>query len=546
MLLCIVGVFAIYKVINNGKQTEKVSKQDKSIAVLPFADDSPGKDNEYLCNGMMEEILNQLQKIGDLKVKSRTSVEKYRNPDKDIKIIGKELGVTLIMEGSIRKIGDDLRIATQLIDAKTGDHLWSEIYDGKYTTDIFEFQNNVARKVATSLNAVITPQEEKRIDSKPTSEILAYDLCSKGHEMVRKFRYTYDSTYINLALNLYDKALKIDPDYRNALEGKSMTYNEIGNIDSAMVYSKKLISIDKEYSVGYASIGRIYMNLNKTDSALKYMQKAVEINNKDPFGYLIMGQLYSNRQNDFIRALPYFQKAYDLGGDSWSEICDNISWQFMRIGDYGRALKYCMEAFSLRPECSILNRYGIILANNSNYEAALSYLDSTCSVNACEQYCDITRFYIYTTFRKYDLAQKFLDKAIKSGYKSKGNDNIYIGCLLKETYREKESLSILKQGIKQDEEYLKIGKNYEATYFVRVRLTAAYAMLGDKERTLQNLTELEREGLIEFPCSIVTFPGFDNLRNEPEFKAIVKRIRENQDSLRAQVKEMELSGEIDL
>jgi TolB-like protein len=90
----------------------------------------PNKDNAYLCNGMMEEILNQHQKIGDLKVKSRTSVDKYRNPNKDITEISKELKVSLILEGSVRKVGDDLRIAAQLIDAETGDHLGSEIYDG--------------------------------------------------------------------------------------------------------------------------------------------------------------------------------------------------------------------------------------------------------------------------------------------------------------------------------------------------------------------------------------------------------------------------------
>ena len=161
LFLCGVGAAIIYRIINYGNHTQLPSQLDKSIAVLPFVNDSPDKDNEYFCNGMMEEILNQLQKIGDLKVKSRTSVEKYRNPDKDIKVIGHELGVSLIMEGSVRKIGDDLRITVQLIDTKSGNHLWSETYDGKYTTEIFDFQSNIAKKVAASFSAVINPQEEK-------------------------------------------------------------------------------------------------------------------------------------------------------------------------------------------------------------------------------------------------------------------------------------------------------------------------------------------------------------------------------------------------
>jgi TolB-like protein len=123
LLLFIVGVFALSNLVNHDKKHHNLSELEKSIAVLPFVNDSPDKENEYLCNGMMEEILNQLQKIGDLKVKARTSVEKYRNTDKDIKVIGLDLGVSLIMEGSVRKEGNDLRITAQLIDAKTGDHL---------------------------------------------------------------------------------------------------------------------------------------------------------------------------------------------------------------------------------------------------------------------------------------------------------------------------------------------------------------------------------------------------------------------------------------
>ena len=124
---------------------------DKSIAVLPFLNDSPDPDNEYFCNGMFDEIITHLQKIADLRVKSRTSVEQYRNPSQDITIIGAELGVSFLVEGSVRKAGDDLRITAQLIDVKTGDHLWSETYDGKYTDKIFEFQSKIAKQVAASL-----------------------------------------------------------------------------------------------------------------------------------------------------------------------------------------------------------------------------------------------------------------------------------------------------------------------------------------------------------------------------------------------------------
>jgi TolB-like protein/AraC-like DNA-binding protein len=128
---------------------EKISLE-KSIAVLPFRNDSPEPDNEYLCNGMVDEIITNLQKIRDIKVKSRTSTETYRNSDKDITQIAKELEVEYILEGSVRKSGENLRIYVHLIDGKTGDDLWAENYDGKYTDEIFTFQSDIAIRIASA------------------------------------------------------------------------------------------------------------------------------------------------------------------------------------------------------------------------------------------------------------------------------------------------------------------------------------------------------------------------------------------------------------
>ena len=231
-----------FNFIYRGNLNADISKLEKTIAVLPFINNSPDTANLYFCNGMMDEILTQLQKIGDLRVKARTSVERYRNPNKDIKAIGRELGVSLIMEGSVRKVDNDLRITAQLINAKTGNHLWADTYDGKYSTKIFEFQGDVAKKVATSVNAVITPQELQRIELLPTNEMLAHDLSMRGNEMIRKWRYTGDSLTLKLAFNLLNQSLKVDPEYIGALATKCMLFSETHNFDSALFYIEKIKS----------------------------------------------------------------------------------------------------------------------------------------------------------------------------------------------------------------------------------------------------------------------------------------------------------------
>ncbi|HBE43335.1 MAG TPA: hypothetical protein DDW27_19465, partial [Bacteroidales bacterium] len=155
----------------------RLSKEmDKSIAVLPFTNLSGDPDQEYFSDGMMDEILDRLFKIGDLKVISRTSSMRYRNTGLSVKEIARELGVSAILEGSVRRAGNLVRITVQLIDARNDTHLWSEVYDGDLSdlSNIFVMQSDVAQSVARELKAVISPEEKKLIEKKPTVNLTAY------------------------------------------------------------------------------------------------------------------------------------------------------------------------------------------------------------------------------------------------------------------------------------------------------------------------------------------------------------------------------------
>ncbi len=543
LFLIIVGSIAIYNIINRSKDTKELTNLSKSIAVLPFADDSPGKDNEYLCNGMMEEILNQLQKIGDLKVKSRTSVEKYRNPNKDIIEIGRELKVSLILEGSVRKVGDDLRIATQLIDAKTGDHLWSEIYDGKYSAEIFEFQSNIARKVAASLNAVITPQEGNSIVTKPKSDIASYDLYLRGMEMCKKWNYSFDSLYLKLGLNLFNQALIIDSNNVKALGGKGYIYREEGKFDSAIIVLEKANRIDPVNLPGAGGIGSVYLYTDEYDSAFKYMQIAIDHNPNTPWSYAPVGQLMSFSKNDIIKGLPYYQKAYDLGGNEDVEINRHLGWTFSFIRDYTKALKYSSNAIKIRSECGLLMENSYCFIAQGMYPAALHFLDSVCNVTPCIQMCDMMRFRIYTELKDFKTAEIFLNKTLQSGYKPTDNENICIAYMYKETGRREGANKILNNTIKKDESLIKSSK-FIIKKLYKVRLAASYAMLGKNKEAIALVKDSYKSGIWDIVFSLKTFPGFDNLRSDPEFNAVLKEIDDEKTAIRSQIKQMELKGEI--
>ena len=154
---------------------------DKSVAVLPFDNLGNDENDEIFSDGITEDIISQLSNIKDIRVIARTSVLQYKGTTKNVIKIAKELGVTTILEGSVRRIGDDVRIVSQLIDVKTDDHLWSGTYDRKMK-NIFEVQTDVAKKIAYALKSKLSPEEEARIDQVPTQNLEAYTLYKQGKE----------------------------------------------------------------------------------------------------------------------------------------------------------------------------------------------------------------------------------------------------------------------------------------------------------------------------------------------------------------------------
>ncbi len=202
----------------------RLSKQmDKSVAVLPFTNLSGDPDQEYFSDGMMDEILDRLFKIGDLKVISRTSSMRYKNSELSLKEIAGELGVSAILEGSVRRAGNIVRITVQLIDARNDTHLWSETYDGDLSdlSEIFSMQSDVAQSVARELKAVIAPEEKQLIEKIPTVNLTAYNDYLNG----RFFLCKGTPGDFDRALQYFELAMEKDPDFALAYAGIARVWN---------------------------------------------------------------------------------------------------------------------------------------------------------------------------------------------------------------------------------------------------------------------------------------------------------------------------------
>jgi adenylate cyclase len=185
-----------------------------SVAVLAFSDMSPERDQEYFCEGISEEIINSLSQVKNLRVASRTSAFVYQGRSEDIRKIGRHLGVEAVLEGSVRKSGNQLRISAQLINAADGCHMWSERYD-RELKDVFAIQDEIARSIAATLQLTLTEGESEALAKVPTADLVAYDYYLRG----KQFFYQYKGKGVEFALQMFSQAIESDPVFARAYAG---------------------------------------------------------------------------------------------------------------------------------------------------------------------------------------------------------------------------------------------------------------------------------------------------------------------------------------
>jgi len=258
---------------------------EKSIAVLPFINRSQLQEDEWFSDGIHDELLSRLARIGALKVISRTSVMRYRDTDKSLPEIARELSVATILEGGVQRVGQQVRINVQLINAHTDEHMWAEIFDRELTAEnLFAIQSEIAAKIADALDAKLTPQEESRIHDLPTSSIEAYNHYLHG----RRLLVTYGTEKSIQALQEFEQAVEIDPEFALAWVGvadASMETRLVGKIDFAEVEEKskraveKALALDDQLGEAYATLAWLYWIWDgKWEKVEAACNKAIEFN----------------------------------------------------------------------------------------------------------------------------------------------------------------------------------------------------------------------------------------------------------------------------
>ncbi len=327
-------------------------KIDKSIAVLPFQNLSDDPQNAYFADGIQDDVLTSLSKIGDLRVISRTSVMQYRDKAANVRDIGKALGVSNVLEGSVRRAGNKVRVNVQLIDANSDEHVWANDYD-RDVTDVFAIQSDLAQKIAEALQAKLSPGEKSMMERKPTENGEAYLAFVQAHNLSCAFE---DLEKLKQSEQLYARAIELDPNFALAIARYSQLESWLlhegdrapERRDKARTLAERTLQLQPDLPEAHLALGfSYYYGDNNYDAALREFEIAQRGLPNESEVYLAIGAI-QRRQGKWVESTANLEKAVSLNPkDTWP--LQNLAFNYQMLRDFTKANQTIDRALALDP-----------------------------------------------------------------------------------------------------------------------------------------------------------------------------------------------------
>jgi adenylate cyclase len=326
-----------------------------SIAVLPFTNMSDDPKQEYLADGLAEEIINALSKLSNIFVIARNSTFTYKGRQVKVQQVAEEMGVRYVLEGSVRKMGDKVRITAQLVDALTGNHLMSEQYE-RNVKDVFAVQDDVTMKVLTSLRVNLTEGESARTFARGTKNLEAYLKLLQAYEQ----RLTYNKESQARARQLAEEAVALDPGYALAYSHLALALdNEVvlGVYDNpqevlerAYRLAEKAVALDDSSAWSHIALGYVSVSYKKDwDKAIAEGQRAIALEPGSAYGYGFLAQYLTWAGHD-EDAVPYYKKAFRLSPRPLPIWSVNLAWSYIAMGQYEEAIRILKRITEKQPD----------------------------------------------------------------------------------------------------------------------------------------------------------------------------------------------------
>jgi len=516
------------------------AEMERSIAVLPFTNESADEKNAYFVNGMMEDIRNNLAKIGDLRVISKTSTEKFRETNLSITEIAEELDVNYLLEGSVQRESNQVKIHAQLIETETDDHMWVDTYV-RDLSDVFSVQSEIAEDIAKELYAVITPEELEIIEKIPTTNITAYDIFLRARDQHNNYWIDpSNSDALDEAIILYNRALEYDSSFAKAYTGLALAfwdrdywvrYFDETFLDSVLLLTNKALSFDPTLDEAYYVRG-MYLRNQKDgyDAALEDFNTALEINPNYSQAYFQISILYAWFFYDYVEAIKNCQIAIGLDHSAYLPFSfRNLGNLYSNVGFGDQARDYYLKAFQLdNDSVQYYNElawqaYGeenLLEANKYAYQSYL--LDSAILTN-------VSFLMEFNSFLgNYKEANLYANKLLDLYNKVHNQPNNWhrIGYTFLKIGKPEEAEFYFNEQIKWCEESIKLNKEYAQTYWAHYDLACVLALKGETEKAIQLLTEVNKNNF--FPKWHVSHfkqdPFFENIRDDERFQKILNDI----------------------
>jgi TolB-like protein/Tfp pilus assembly protein PilF len=352
-----IGLFFIGRYTGrNTASAIRIELPEKSIAVLPFENLSDDKGAAYFADGIQDEILTKLASIADLKVISRTSTAKYKSKPEDLKTVSQQLGVATVLEGSVQKAADKVRVNVQLIDARADSHLWAKSYD-RDIKDVFAVESEVAQEIADSLQAKLSPAEANTLATAPTKNTAAYDLFLKGEFEQRLANTSLKAESFDQAVAWYQQAIALDPNFALAYARlvecrmsrhwfiESFTEAELAEVkqmaDRALVLAPDLAEAHVALGVFY------YYGYRQYDQALAEFQRAIQLQPNNAPAIEYSGYVH-RRQGQWTRCLEELSKALEIDPRS-ADVAGNLGQTYGLLRMWKDAERVARHAVSIDP-----------------------------------------------------------------------------------------------------------------------------------------------------------------------------------------------------
>jgi len=547
--------------------TNETSESSKSIAVLPFTNRSPDANDAYFTDGVHDDLLTQLAKIDAFSVISRTSVLEYRDTAKNLRQIGEELGVANIMEGAVQRAGNRVRINVQLIDAGSDEHLWAEVYDRELTTEnLFDIQSEIAKAIAGALQATLTDSEIANVSDVPTDNVAAYELYLQG----KRFSLGETEIGFDTSVELFKEALKLDPDFKLAWIGLAHAYinnywsygGNPADRDRTREAIDRAKAIDPSFPELYLAEGFYhYWGLLDYDIALANLDEAIALMPSNAEAHMWKGWA-SRRAGQWDQAVDSMQKAVKLNPRVIINLIETGA-TLSYLGRYQEALGIMEKAYGLQPDSFWAKSYlaNMELVVNGDTNRATTLMVGAQHTNEKDHL--VTYWLVQMLAGQFDSALEIAQRWSENWEMDVKNINLresLVARALKALGRDDDSTQSARAALRRLEEMKQQGLGDHR--FMAAELEA-YGILGDKQKVSDLVARVmsskpadavedmnfkfriaqsyAHAGMLDQSISTLESllsgisaisvpwleldPAFNDIRNEPEFIALLDRHR---------------------